>query len=121
MDAKSRPLAERRARLVQRIAVGRLDIVDAIEVVLEPVRKIDAMRNALGRGLERSRVAAPMMYPLVPIGLLALVRGRHGIAYLLRGAFGLSLRGAAFARVLRQAGPLITAASRGFGARARRD
>jgi hypothetical protein len=119
MSAQS--LAARRARLVQKIAVGRLDIVDALVVVLEPVRKVDALRAAFGRGMERSRAAAPMMYPLLPIGLLALVRGRHGVAYLLRGALGLSLRGAAFARVLRQAGPLVAAASRSFGARARRE
>lgn len=105
----ARTLAERRERVLRNIEAGRLDVVDALDVVLEPVRKIDRLRAAFGRGLERSRSAAPMMLPLVPVGLLALVRGRRVFGGLLLGALRLSLRGAAFARL---AAPLLAAVSR---------
>jgi hypothetical protein len=108
-------LAERRERVLRNIATGRLDVIDALDVVLEPVRKIDRLRAAFGRGVERSRSAAPMMLPLVPVGLLALVRGRRLFGGLLMGALRLSLRGAAFARLARQAAPLLAAASRHRG------
>jgi hypothetical protein len=114
-----RTLAERRERLLSNIAAGRLDVIDALDVVLEPIRKVDRLRAAFGRGVERSRAAAPMMFPLVPVGLLALVRGRRLFAGLLMGGLRLSLRGAAFARLARQAAPLLAAASRhrGMGSR----
>jgi hypothetical protein len=85
------------------------------------VRKLDTLRAAFGRGVDRSRAAAPMLFPLLPVGLLALIRGRRAFGGLLRGALKLSLRGAALARIARQAGPLIAAATRHGGARQRRE
>jgi hypothetical protein len=109
---RANPLAERRERVLDDIAAGRLAIIDALDVVLEPVRRIDRLRVAFHRGLDRSRAAAPMMFPLVPVGVLALVRGRRVFAGMLTGLLRLSLRGAALARLARQAAPLIAAASR---------
>lgn len=116
---RTNPLAERRERVLNDIAAGRLDVIDALDVVLEPLRRIDRLRAAFGRGLERSRAAAPMMFPLVPVGVLALVRGRRMFGGLLAGLLRISLRGAALARLARQAAPLIAAASRKGQAQAR--
>ncbi|CAB3781663.1 hypothetical protein [Pararobbsia alpina] len=115
---KERTLAERRERVLRKIAAGRLDVIDALEVVLEPVRKIDRLRAAFDRGVKRSRSAAPMMMPLVPVGVLALVRGRRLFGSVLMGALRLSLRSAGFLRLARQVAPLLAAASHHRGAHA---
>jgi hypothetical protein len=108
---RANSLAERRERVLDDIAAGRLDVIDALGVVLEPLRGIDRLRAAFDRGVARSRAAAPMMFPLIPVGVLALVRGRRVFGGLLAGMLRLSLRGAALARLARQAAPLIAAAS----------
>jgi hypothetical protein len=106
-------LARRRNRLVERIAAGRIDIIDGLDVVLEPLRRIDRISASLSRFFGQSREVAPMLYPLAPVGALVLVRGRHRIGSMAVGLLRVMLKSVAFARVARQVGPFVEAVARG--------
>lgn len=112
-------LARRRQRLVERIAVGRMDMIDDFDIALEPLRKIDRFRASLGRLWGQSREMAPMLYPLAPVGALAVVRGRRQVGRLAVGALRAMLRTVAVTRALRQLAPFIAAVSRGAQRHAR--
>lgn len=106
-------LARRRQRIVERIAAGRMDIIDDIDTVIEPLRKIDRLRASFGRLWGQSREAAPMLYPLAPVAALVVVRGRRHVG---RGAVGVlkaMLKVAALTRTVRQLAPFVGAISRG--------
>jgi hypothetical protein len=105
-------LAVRRRRIVERIAAGRADVVDAIDIALEPLRRIDRFSAALRRGFDQSRGVAPMLYPLAPVALLGAVRGRRHIGGALVRSLRFALRSVAIARALRQLGPFIDAFAR---------
>ncbi|HTJ92522.1 MAG TPA: hypothetical protein VL424_05365 [Pararobbsia sp.] len=109
----SATLARRRARLTERIAEGRMDIMDSLDVVLGPLRRIDRLRMTLGRIWGGAREAGPMFYPLAPVGALVMVRGRRRVGAMLVGVLRLMLKTTALTRVVRQVAPLVEAVSRG--------
>lgn len=113
-------LASRRSRLVERIAVGRMDFIDDLDVLLEPLRRIDRIGAAWERVRGQTRGYLPMLYPLAPLAVLGLVRGRHHVGSSMALVLRAAIRSVAFARVVRQLSPFLAQMSARARTRAQR-